>query len=1310
MKLNMYRLPKSLNRIAVSAAALLTLAAVSSVAADYPATVSSYHPVGYWRLNGTNAVPVGDIATNSGSLGAQAQGAYIDGVVHPVTGIPGAGGDSAMNLTNLNVPSGGLSKLRIPWVSQLSSNAPFSVEFWARPFYTGAPACPASQVDFVLSPRIGWLFYQMNIAGNDGNGWYFRIYRTDGAVVTAATDVALDTTAWYHLVGVFDGTSIYLYVNGALAATTAVGGTYAPCTSQGIPLNFGGRGDGRSGNYGFGGDMDEGAYYGKALSPARVQAHYEAGINPGSTYNSVVLADAPLGYWRMDEPAYTPPDPSTLPLAVNSGTVAAAGDGTMYPGVTAAVAGPPCNGMGANNYACSFDGGRGFIDCGSSTGFEIPGNVTVAAWVKIKGWSHMFEGVVSKGWNGYRLNKYFTQSYFVNNQMDFSTPTDCTGSRVVADGLWHHVVGVYDGAHQNLYIDGTLDASIAYSGGVGVSTDPLCIGDIGNYWVASGSGSYMKPLFDGVIDEVAVLTNALTASQVLDLFNSAQEPPVITQQPQPPTGNVYEGMSVSFSSAAIGGLPLNYQWTKNGGTLSGQTATSLTLSGLTTGSSGDYAVVIANAYGSATSSIVALTVQTSPPLVFQQPQSMTRYASGTATFSVFAGGSTPLSYQWTNSGGVISGATNASYTIANIKSTDAGTYGVLITNPYGAANSAGATLTVLPLTAPYPAVVMAGGPATYWRLNATNGGLALDYASGYDGTNNGTMALTTGLQSPAFAGFESTNKSFGFNGVGAYVKGPALDLNRSAFTVSAWITVSNFNLAGKVYEAIVTKGDSSWRLHRANNTSGINFGVNGLTPTFTCTENTPVDDGAWHYLVGVYNGSSIQLYLDGSLKIAGAQTGMAATNRFPIDIGENAEQTGRYWNGNISEVALYNRPLSSLEISNLYTTATVGPTMPVIVGQPASQGVLVGSSAAFSVSILGGGPWTYQWKKGGVNIPGATSISYSIPSAYYTDADSYSVGVTNTVGGVLSDAASLTVSPQPTFANLTNSMVVHLKFDYNYNDASGRGNSGTAMNSPAFVAGKIGSGAVHYLTDSANNIRNYVSLNSPADLIFGPGQDFSVAFWTRFTGLPGSLPFLNNTYNSYGDPGVTLAPSSLQGGWSWSLNDAYASAGQGIGVYGAIATLNDGQWHNLVYTFYRSGVATVYLDGAVANQTSIAAGEGWNLDTGAVWNIGQTAGGDYPVDGQFDMDDLGIWRQALSQANAQSIYIVGQNYGKSFDTYGPVTITANLTSSGLELIWQAGTLYSADTLTGQWTPVAGASAPYFKAPLTAANKFYRVKL
>jgi hypothetical protein len=251
---------------------------------------------------------------------------------------------------------------------------------------------------------------------------------------------------------------------------------------------------------------------------------------------------------------------------------------------------------------------------------------------------------------------------------------------------------------------------------------------------------------------------------------------------------------------------------------------------------------------------------------------------------------------------------------------------------------------------------------------------------------------------------------------------------------------------------------------------------------------------------------------------------------------------------------------------------------------------------------------------------------------------------------------------------------------------------------------------LHYFSDSSIGSYNYVSLGTPADLQFGPGQDFSVAFWTRFTGLPGNLPFLANSANSYGDPGVTLSPASQPGGWAWYLNDASASPGQGIGLNDPLkATLNNGQWHSLVYSYDRSGSATVYLDGALVSQTSIVAGESWNLDTGNQWNIGQASGA-YAVDGQFDMDDLGIWRRALSQAEAQSIYLVGQNYGRSFDSYGPVTLTAKLTSSGLELIWQAGTLLSADNAIGPWTPVLDASAPYFKAPLTAAKKFYRVQL
>jgi hypothetical protein len=256
----------------------------------------------------------------------------------------------------------------------------------------------------------------------------------------------------------------------------------------------------------------------------------------------------------------------------------------------------------------------------------------------------------------------------------------------------------------------------------------------------------------------------------------------------------------------------------------------------------------------------------------------------------------------------------------------------------------------------------------------------------------------------------------------------------------------------------------------------------------------------------------------------------------------------------------------------------------------------------------------------------------------------------------------------------------------------------------------IGSGAVHYFTDSAGSSFNYVSLGYPVtDLQFGSGQDFSVAFWTRFTGTPGNLPFLANSQNSYGDPGVTLAPSSGQGGWSWYLNDGSASANQGIGLLDPMgATLNDGQWHNLVYTFSRSGYATVYLDGTVANQTSIAAGADWSLDSFSVWNIGQ-ASGNYAVDGQFDMDDLGIWRRALSAAEAEAIYIVGQDYGQSFDTYGPVILNVAAAGTNIDLSWQAGTLLQSTNVNSGYTPVPGATAPFYRTSHTNPATFFRVQ-
>jgi hypothetical protein len=92
---------------------------------------------------------------------------------------------------------------------------------------------------------------------------------------------------------------------------------------------------------------------------------------------------------------------------------------------------------------------------------------------------------------------------------------------------------------------------------------------------------------------------------------------------------------------------------------------------------------------------------------------------------------------------------------------------------------------------------------------------------------------------------------------------------------------------------------------------------------------------------------------------------------------------------------------------------------------PATQTNLWGSTAQFTVSASGTGPFTYQWKRGGTNlvnggnISGVTSNILTLAAITSADATSYTAGVTNSTGGVLSSAGVLTVSvPPPAFTHI----------------------------------------------------------------------------------------------------------------------------------------------------------------------------------------------------------------------------------------------------------------------------------------------------
>ena len=91
---------------------------------------------------------------------------------------------------------------------------------------------------------------------------------------------------------------------------------------------------------------------------------------------------------------------------------------------------------------------------------------------------------------------------------------------------------------------------------------------------------------------------------------------------------------------------------------------------------------------------------------------------------------------------------------------------------------------------------------------------------------------------------------------------------------------------------------------------------------------------------------------------------------------------------------------------------TETPTAPTITTQPANQSAVAGQTATFSVAASGSAPFTYQWKKNGIDIAGATNSIYTTSATSIGDSGAlYSVVVSNSAGTATSSTATLTVSP-----------------------------------------------------------------------------------------------------------------------------------------------------------------------------------------------------------------------------------------------------------------------------------------------------------
>lgn len=173
--------------------------------------------------------------------------------------------------------------------------------------------------------------------------------------------------------------------------------------------------------------------------------------------------------------------------------------------------------------------------------------------------------------------------------------------------------------------------------------------------------------------------------------------PAILDQPASVTVNA--GNAAMFSVIASGSEPMAYQWRKDGtnvvdaGNVSGTSTATLMLSNLFGAQMGAYSVLVSNSFGTMTSAVASLIVL--EPVITNQPANVEIHTGQDATFSVGVVGTPPLGYQWFYNGGQVSGATASSLMLTNLQNTNAsGPYSVMVSNAFGVATSAVATLIV----------------------------------------------------------------------------------------------------------------------------------------------------------------------------------------------------------------------------------------------------------------------------------------------------------------------------------------------------------------------------------------------------------------------------------------------------------------------------------------------------------------------------------------------------------------------------------------------------------------------------------------
>jgi hypothetical protein len=580
---------------------------------------------------------------------------------------------------------------------------------------------------------------------------------------------------------------------------------------------------------------------------------------------------------------------------------------------------------------------------------------------------------------------------------------------------------------------------------------------------------------DGKVDLISANASANTLSVLTNATPfPPSSPPVITAQPIGQTNLV--GTTATFSVSANSGFS-SYQWRLAGTNLPAATNNPLILPNLTLSQAGNYDVVIANSFGSVTSSPAILDVRFILVSVNGQPAAATMTSIASATVTITGGypngflfytldGSTPTASSTLYSGPII--LTNSAVVQVLSLSADfsqmayAAPVTVQVIPVYNLQTSVtgNGTIGLNPASGPYASnsvVTLTATAAQYWAFDHWTGDATGSQNPLYL-TMNGPRSVQAVFVQTVFPLTVSTpgGGSVTANGqvispatyypIGSVVTLAATASNGWSF--ADWqgnasgtsnplnVTISQTNNIQAIFGTAVgtnTVGGGSIMLSQPNPVpygtiltasaipaagnyfvtwSGAASGTNAPT-TITVTNANPTINALFATLAGGKYSLSVIVVGNGSVAISPQQNYYNPGDSVTLKASTNAGINFYGWTGDASAT---NSSITVMMNASKVIQANF-VELPAVSISPLNIIVLAGSNTVLNASASGLPPLSYQWQNSQGVINGATNSSFAISNAQPSDANNYSVVVTNAFGSVTSAVATVTVVFSPSITS-----------------------------------------------------------------------------------------------------------------------------------------------------------------------------------------------------------------------------------------------------------------------------------------------------